>query len=75
MRAQKATLFTARQLVPDHYPDKYEVTAAQGALIRTGFFRTIAATNGDFYAPTRFFLAPCEVAPFEAAPHDSSRPA
>ena len=75
VRAQKATLFTANELVPDLYPDKYEVMAAQGALIRTGFFRIIAATNGDFYAPTRFFLALCEVAPFEAAPHDTSRPA
>ena len=75
VRAQKATLFTARELVPDHYPDKYEVSAAQGALIRTGYSRTIATTNGHFYAPTRFVLALCEVAPFEAAPHDRSRPA
>lgn len=75
VRAQKATLFTANELVPAPYPDKYEVMAAQGALIRTGFFRTIAAANGDFYAPTRFFLALCEIAPFEAAPRDRCRPA
>jgi hypothetical protein len=75
VRGQKATLLAAKELVPGLYPDRDEFMAAQGALLRTGFLRLAAVGNGDFYAATRFFLALCEIAPFEAAPHDRFRPA